>query len=576
VIQPSLKTLTIVVVALVISACATLPEGVPPAPRDDPAAGTLTLPSGRAVPVYPDQLTYHGDAHFRWPDGRTYHGGWVNGRPHGRGVETLPDGTIYDGEWQQGRRDGQGELTQADGSRYVGDFVTGVRKGTGTLTSDEGVYRGDWSADVPHGQGVFDARDGSRYDGEWQLGQRFGYGRYATPDGASYQGDWAYDQPHGFGRLEGPDDATYQGAWQRGRRQGYGRAHGPPGLVYEGTWVNDKKHGFGREERPDGSSYVGDWQAGKRHGQGLEVRPEGSFHDGTWELNQALGPGQRRAATGIEISGVWNGDSVSRGLLHLPGGLEYAGPLFSRGASAASPRLIDWLHAAAGRGDPFAQLMLGTLYLDQEEPPPDLNRARKWLGQAAHAGIAEAQFRLALTYEDVNPPRVVDLLSQAARQAHPLANETLGEYYYGGITVPRNLDRAIAYFQHAVDAGSVTARNNLAWLLATAGQAKHRDGERAVELIGPVALYSGAWQYLDTLAAAWAAAGEFDKAVATARQAIEAAARQSAELAAGRMGDLRLEDSQPEDIQLEDTQLEDMERRLAGYRNRKAYVEPGP
>jgi hypothetical protein len=559
VIRPLRKTLTAVTVVLLVTACAALPEGVPEAPGDDPAAGILTLPSGRAVPVYTERLSYRGEARLEWPDGRSYQGDWVNGRPHGEGMESLPDGTRYRGQWHQGQRHGHGELEQADGARYVGDFVNGVREGRGTLTGDDGVYRGEWAADVPDGKGVFEAADGARYEGDWRLAQRFGYGAYATRDGSRYRGDWAYDQPHGFGRLEDADGASYEGEWQQGRQQGYGRAEGPPGLVYEGTWVDGDKHGFGREQRPDGSSYQGDWQAGKRHGQGLEVRPDGSFHDGAWELNQVLGPGQRRAPTGIEISGMWNGDTVSTGLLKLPSGLEYAGPLFGRGARAASPHLIEWLHSGAGRGDPFAQLMLGTLYLDMERPAPDLERARQWLSRAARAGVAEAQYRLALTYEDVNPPRVVELLATASRQHHPGANETLGEYYYGGITVPRNLERAIGYFQRAVDGGSVTARNNLAWLLATAADPRHRDGARAVALIRPIALYSGDWQYLDTLAAAWAAAGDFEQAVAIARRALEAADPRANGEAMDEMDEVTA-----------------IERRLAGYRRGQAHVEPAP
>ena len=542
--------------ALLIAGCATLLEGVPPAPADHPAAAVLTLPSGRQVPVFPDKLGFTGRAELTWPDGRTYRGDWLNGQPHGQGEDILPDGEHYDGDWRQGRRHGHGRLTLRDGSSFVGDFVNGVREGIGILRTEDGVYQGHWLGDVPHGLGAFTAPDGERYDGDWRLGQRSGYGRHVTPDGAVYAGDWHDDRPHGFGRLEAPDGGNYEGEWRDARQSGYGRSEGPPGLIYEGIWLDGQRHGFGREQRPDGSHYVGTWHEDKRHGQGLEVLADGSFHDGTWELNRTLGPGQRRAATGIVISGTWNGDTVSTGLLELPSGAQYAGSLFSHGGSVASARLLDWLHATAGRGDPSAQLMLGTLYVELEDPAPNPEQARKWLGRAAEAGIAEAQFRLALIFEDVNPPRVVDLLSRAARQSHALANETLGEYYYGGITVPRNLRRAITYFQRAVDAGSITARNYLAWLLATADDPAHRDGARAVDLIRPIALYSGQWQYLDTLAAAWAATGEFDKAIATATQAIEAASREPV----GETAD----------------ELLAMERRLADYRLGRAHVEPAP
>lgn len=554
VIRRPLTILAAVAVTLLLTACASLPEGVVAVRPEDPDAGVLTLPDGRSVPVRPEALGYSGDARLTRADGRTYEGSWVAGQPHGYGVQTWPDGTRYRGLWRQGQRHGAGELRQADGSRYVGRFAAGLREGLGSLTGTDGTYRGRWSGDLPNGQGTFESADGARYQGEWFAGQRFGYGRYRAADGGTYEGDWANDQPHGFGRLRDADGATYRGAWHQGQRHGYGRAEGPPELVYQGTWRHGTRHGFGREDRPDGSSYVGGWQAGKRHGEGLEVRADASFHDGAWELDQALGPGQRRASTGIEISGVWNGDTVSTGLVRLPTGLEYAGPLFSDGGRRAGAGLVSWLHGAAVRGDPYAQLMLGTFHLDMEYPARDVEQARQWLDQAARSGVAHAQFRLALTLENLNPPRVVELLAEAGRQNHPQANETLGEYYYGGITVPRNLQRAIRYFQQAVEAGSVSARNNLAWLLATAGEAAHRDGPRAVALIRPIALYSGRWQYLDTLAAACAAAGDFEAAVTAAQRAIDTASREPGPA----------------------ENLDALRRRLAGYREGRAHVEPPP
>ncbi len=513
----------------------------------------LTLPSGHRVSVYPGRMTYRGEVVLQWPDGRTYRGGWADGAPEGRGEQTLPDGTCYRGQWHQGRHNGTGELLEASGRRYVGEFVDGKRQGTGTLTGPDGVYRGHWSADPPDGVGVFEGADGGRYRGDWQRGLRAGYGRYRSPDGTRYQGDWAFDEPHGFGRFSAPDGAAYQGAVRHGTRDGYGRAEGPPGLVYEGTWVDGRRQGFGREQRPDGSSYLGDWQGGHRQGQGLEIRADGSYHDGRWELDHILGPGQRHARSGIDISGLWNGDRVSSGLLDLPTGLKYAGPLFRGADGRASRGLLEWLNAAAQNGDPYAALLLGSIYLDTV--PVQVDRARPWLQAAARAGIADAQYRLALTYEHVDAPRVVELLAEAARQDHAEANQTLGEYYYGGITVPRNLQRAIGYFQRAVDGGSVTARNDLAWLLATADQPELRDGRRAVALIRPIALVSGRWQYLDTLAAAWAAAGNFDAAVAAAGRAIEAARHDAGGATWGRAG---------------------LERRLALYRAGRAYIQPAP
>ncbi|MEQ8486238.1 MAG: hypothetical protein RIB46_17905 [Pseudomonadales bacterium] len=496
--------------ALLIGACASVPQGVPAPSGDEPAGAVLTLPSGRSLPVDPDQLTYTGTARIAWPDGRVYDGQLADGLPDGVGVETLPDGTRYQGQWQAGKR---------------------------------------------HGFGSLSAADGSAYEGEWQNGLRFGSGTYLGADGDRYDGEWAYDQPSGFGTRLAADGETYTGEWAGGRRYGYGRLETAAGLVYEGTWVDGERHGYGTEHRPDGSRYEGEWQRDKRHGQGRETRPDGAYHDGLWELNQPLGPGLRHAISGIDISGMWTRDTVTTGLVKLPTGPEYAGPLFGDAGRSASPRLLDWLVGMAERGDPYAQLLLGTLRLELDRPAADPEAARAWLGRAAEAGVAEAQYRLAQVLLGEQPPRVVALLAAAADQNHAEANRQLGDFYASGYTVPRSPERAIGYYQRAVDAGSVAARNDLAWLLATTSEETLRDGERALALIRPIALYTGAWRHLDTLAAAWAAAGEFETAAAVAEVALQAHDLSDA-------GD--------------GSQRAAMAARLAGYQNQRPHVEPEP
>ncbi|MDH3644102.1 MAG: hypothetical protein OES38_18500 [Gammaproteobacteria bacterium] len=519
-----LRHALILTVGLLVTACATVPVGGPTAPANDSAAGKLTLASGRSVWVYPKDLAFTGRANYQWPSGQIYDGNWERGRPHGTGTIELPGGERYSGMWDQGRRHGHGELTTAQGNHYVGEFVNGLRHGEGVERSADGLFRGSWKADLPTGQGEFHANDGSRYQGQWQGGQRQGFGTFVDETGSTYEGDWFADTPHGFGTLTGLDGASYQGRWSQGRRDGYGNATDASGLHYEGTWLAGQRQGFGMVARPDGSSYRGDWQKDKRHGQGRETFADGSFHDGSWESNQPLGPGIRRNPTGIEISGVWNGDFVSTGLLTLPTGHEFAGPLFKNRNEQASQLLVRWLTDTARQGDPYAQLFLGTLFSDFKEPAKNVIQAQAWFAKAALAGLAEAQYRLALTQAETNVPRTIELLAQAAEQDHAGANDLLGEYYLAGEAVPQNMETAIRYFERALAAGSVQARNNLAWILATSTAGEFRDGARAVALIRPVALLYGNWQYLDTLAAAHAEAGDFDQAVAAQQRAIEDAA----------------------------------------------------
>ena len=75
----------------------------------------------------------------------------------------------------------------------------------------------------------------------------------------------------------------------------------------------------------------------------------------------------------------------------------------------------------------------------------------------------------------------------------------------------------------AVDPGLPSARNNLAWTLATCGDAAVRNGARAVALAEAANQAAGGKDaaILDTLAAAYAEAGRFADAVRTAQAALE-------------------------------------------------------
>jgi tetratricopeptide (TPR) repeat protein len=102
---------------------------------------------------------------------------------------------------------------------------------------------------------------------------------------------------------------------------------------------------------------------------------------------------------------------------------------------------------------------------------------------------------------------------------------------------------AIAQYEACLEAhpGYAKGMNNLAWLLATSPDDALRDGKRAVELADrALSLSKGSFAMLDTLAAALAAAGEFEEAAATAREAEEAAAKAGQTALAADMGARRV------------------------------------
>jgi Flp pilus assembly protein TadD len=110
-------------------------------------------------------------------------------------------------------------------------------------------------------------------------------------------------------------------------------------------------------------------------------------------------------------------------------------------------------------------------------------------------------------------------------------------------------------YQHALrlDPGWPEQANAVAWALATHPQPSQRDGPEAVRLAKQVC-QSGppAALFLDTLAAAYANIGDFEKAVATARRALALATEHG-----------------PPDL------AQEIRRRLVMYENRQAYYE-GP
>ena len=108
------------------------------------------------------------------------------------------------------------------------------------------------------------------------------------------------------------------------------------------------------------------------------------------------------------------------------------------------------------------------------------------------------------------------------------ANHGQAHYFLGSVLQRQgNLNDAVEHFRHAVrvDADSVSALYRLAWILATHPDAGTRRPRQAIELAqrGVTLTRNEDPAVLDALAAAYAADGQFDKAVAHAKDALELA-----------------------------------------------------
>jgi TPR repeat protein len=455
----------ILLLGFVLGGCAGLP---PSEPQDGP--GVFINVDGTGREVASEDLDHTGAGSYTWPDGDHYEGEWRNGLPHGRG-----------------------RYTDHAGVRYTGEFADGTRQGYGEQVGADEIYRGEWQGDL-----------------------RTGYGELVRRDGGAYSGDWVGDRFDGFGRFDGPDGYSYDGHWNDGRREGYGRLESAGSLEYEGTWLANRRAGWGLEAGLDGSTYEGGWMNGVKDGRGELYRADGSFHTGHWESNAMLGPGTRGDPDGVQITGLWNGDFISTGLVRLPSGAEYAGRLLEPRQRRADARFSAWLERHARQRDPHACRLLATLAGPGAIRPASAT-LRSWLEIAAAADIAEAARQLA-TLEEGH----IDMtwLVTAAAAGDGPANDALADLYLAGQIVPRDPLRAVGYLERAMVKGVVDARRQLAWMLATSAQPDLRDGPRALALIRPLTVRTGAWRDLAVLAAALAENGDFDGAVARQSDAV--------------------------------------------------------
>ena len=128
--------------------------------------------------------------------------------------------------------------------------------------------------------------------------------------------------------------------------------------------------------------------------------------------------------------------------------------------------------------------------------------------------------------------RLDDAIAQyeKAVQAQPtyaVANNNLAFTFL----LKKNATQAVVYYQKTLELQPqfIPAQINLAWILASWPDASVRNGQKAVALAEEANRLSGGNQpmILDPLAAAYAEAGDFPKAVSTAKQALALAQAQS-------------------------------------------------
>jgi TPR repeat protein len=191
-----------------------------------------------------------------------------------------------------------------------------------------------------------------------------------------------------------------------------------------------------------------------------------------------------------------------------------------------------WYRKAAERGNAHAQCNLGVSYDTGQGVAKDEVEALKWYRKAAEQGNAVAQCNLGVSYGTgqgvaKDEAEAVKWFRKAAEQNLASAQFSLGFCYYTGRGVAKNEVEAVQWYRKAAESENVRALNGLAWVLATSENSAIRDGSKAVvfaeKAVSVAEMFPKEYEkhlYLDTLAAAYAEAGQFEKAVRTEQEAI--------------------------------------------------------
>lgn len=195
------------------------------------------------------------------------------------------------------------------------------------------------------------------------------------------------------------------------------------------------------------------------------------------------------------------------------------------GVNKDDAEALKWLRKAADQDNALAERYLAEMYFKGRGVPADNMEAAKWLRLAADQGDAESEHNLAVLYEQGlgvphNVKEAANWMRKAADQNFAAGQQGMGAFYENGEGVPYDPAEAAKWYQKAIDQDYVPAMNNLASLMALTKDPHVRNPQQAIALATKAVAASPNPDYLDTLAAAYFADGQTDKAVETEQKAL--------------------------------------------------------
>ena len=186
---------------------------------------------------------------------------------------------------------------------------------------------------------------------------------------------------------------------------------------------------------------------------------------------------------------------------------------------------MKWLRKAADQDNALAERYLAEMYFKGRGVEQNNMEAARWLRMAADQGDAESEHNLAVLYSQGqgvprNLKQAVEWMRKSAEQGFAAGQHGLGMFYEAGDGVEENPTEAAKWYRLAVAQSYVPAMNSLALLLATSTDSKLKNPQEAIALATKAVAVSGNPDYLDTLAAAYFADGQTDKAIEAEQKAL--------------------------------------------------------
>lgn len=182
--------------------------------------------------------------------------------------------------------------------------------------------------------------------------------------------------------------------------------------------------------------------------------------------------------------------------------------------------------AAVDQGYAVALVALGEMYMDGRGVQKDYARGLELLRSGVANGVITGHYYLGLAFargEGVQKDyaQAHDQFYRAAAEGHAGSQGELGYLYRRGFGVEKSFVEAARWYGLAAEQGDVRSSNRLAWLLATCPVEAVCNARSAVDLAEFAVGEDPSSSNLDTLAAAYARLGDFDRSIEIIRELLK-------------------------------------------------------